>query len=357
MKVLLLSKYPRMGASSRLRTLQYLPALSAQGVHVTPRPLFDDDYLVRLYGARGRSAFHALAAYLRRARTLLDTNKYDLVWLEKEALPYLPFAFERILLGSDTPYVVDYDDAIFHNYDRSRNLLKKALLGTKIDKVMRHAACVVAGNDYLAARARQAGARQIVIVPTVVDHTRYRPRDAVPESEPTIGWIGSPSTQVYLLDIRTELTQACRDHGARLLLVGASTAIAEAFPEVRVEICPWSEDTESKLVSRMDVGIMPLQDGPWEQGKCGYKLIQYMACGVPVIASAIGANVPIVENSGSGFLARTPQDWQRALGDLLASVSTRQSMGRRGRLSVELTYSLQAQSGRIATVLQQAAAS
>src|SRR5690554_2952057 len=157
MKVLLLSKYPRMGASSRLRSLQYLPALAEDGIEVTVSSLFDEDYLAELYGRGRRAKLRSLMSYLKRFFAFLTVFRYDVLWIEYEVFPYLPAFAERLLRLLNKPYVVDYDDAVFHNYDRSGSRLIRAFLGNKIDAVMRNAACVVAGNDYLALRARQAG--------------------------------------------------------------------------------------------------------------------------------------------------------------------------------------------------------
>lgn len=355
MKVLLLAKYPRKGASSRLRSLQYLPSLDASGIHVTVSSLFDDAYLASLYDHGQRSAGAVVLRYWQRMRVLLTARGYDLVWIEKEIFPYLPAFVERILTWAGVPYVVDYDDAIFHNYDLSSNMVIRRVLGKKIDSVMRHAKCVIAGNQYLADRAVEAGASKIQLIPTVVDHTRYAPRSTEPGAPLVIGWIGSPSTQKYVLEIKESLISACARHGAVLRLVGATSEMVEQFPQAQVDIVPWSEDTEAELIRQMDVGIMPLPDGPWEQGKCGYKLIQYMACAVPVIASPVGVNFRIVTETGSGLLAVSEDEWKTSLMQLLDSSMLRARMGKAGRSAVENHYSLQQQSAKLARVLSNSA--
>ncbi|SFB10870.1 glycosyltransferase family 4 protein [Azotobacter beijerinckii] len=340
MKILLLTRYPRSGASSRLRTLQYLPHLQAAGHEIRVQSLFDEAYLESLYQSGRRSPLRTAALYLRRLAALAKAGEHDLLWIEKELFPYLPAWIESRL---GTPWVVDYDDALFHNYDLAQNPLVRRLMGGKIDTVMRNAGAVIVGNRYLAERARAAGAARVTIIPTVVEHSRYQPRVATPAAHPVIGWIGSPSTQKYLTDIREALQQACRRHGARLLLVGATPEILPGLPGIEVQLEPWSEDREAALIRQMDVGIMPLRDGPWECGKCGYKLIQYMACGVPLVASPTGANREIVEDSGAGLLAGSGGEWSDALSRLLTSASERERLGRAGRQAVENRYCLQRQ--------------
>ncbi len=352
MKVLILTKYSRMGASSRLRTLQYIPYLESQGINCTVQSLFDDKYLKGLYTHSRRSPWAVALLYLKRLIAVLGCFRYDLIWIEYEIFPYLPAFAERLLRLLGKPYVVDYDDAIFHNYDHSPNLLIRRALGRKIDVVMRNSAFVVVGNAYLAERAKAAGAPRVELVPTVVDRKRYSLKHAGAQLKPVIGWIGSPSTECLLADIRYVLARVCVTHSARLLLVGASPKLSDDFPGVDLEILPWSEACEAELISRMDVGIMPLFDGPFQKGKCGYKLIQYMACGVPVIASPVGMNCELVTVGVNGLLANTPMQWEAALKLLLESADLRQQMGEAGRTKVEQQYCLEVTGPKVAKYLK-----
>src|SRR5262249_38671856 len=177
--VLVLTRYERLGASSRIRFLQFLPALEREGFSFDVRPLLDNAYVPSLYGGPKVSVGSIIRAYARRFSGLRRGLRYDLVWLEKEALPWLPTWMEIARLEG-IPYVVDYDDAWFHRYE---NHWLSPLLGHKIDAVMRVAHTVVAGNDYLARRARQAGARHVEIVPTSIDLDRY---SSFPETQ-TVG--------------------------------------------------------------------------------------------------------------------------------------------------------------------------
>jgi len=353
MKILLLSKYSRKGASTRLRSLQYLPYLESKGFQATVSSLFDDQYLDQLYRHGRRAPSRMLKLYLRRLFVLLGAFRYDLIWIEKEIFPYMPAVAERLLKWLGQRYIVDYDDAIFHNYDLSRNPLLRRVLGRKIDVVMRHATCVVAGNGYLAARAKAAGAARVDQVPTVVDATRYSLGEPLLPARPVIGWIGSPSTQNYVVDIAQALTSLCQTYQARLLLIGASVDVATKFPGLDLEVVPWSETTEAELIAQLDIGIMPLPDGPWEKGKCGYKLIQYMACAVPVIASPVGVNVEIVQASRCGLLASNVAEWEAALAQLLQSPAQRHQLGIAGRQTVETTYSLQVQAPVLASIFKE----
>lgn len=348
MKVLLLPKYSRLGASSRLRLLQYIPSLEGAGFDVSVSGLLDDLYLERLYSKQPISRLHVLKCYFKRFAVLLRFYNYDIIWVEKELFPFLPAWVEFFLGKTRVKVIADYDDAVFHNYDMSRSSLVRKLLGRKIDHVMKFASCVTAGNQYLASRATDAGAQCVAIVPTVVDHTRYALKEHCDEGRvPVIGWMGAPSTQQYVVDIYQSLLEVCGAGKARLFLVGATEDIKKSLPGIEVQVAPWTEENEAHLITMMDIGIMPLKDGPWECGKCGYKLIQYMATGVPVVASDVGVNHSIVTGSESGFLASTRSEWVNSLRALIDSPTLRAEKGASGRASVLSKYSLQVQSAAV----------
>lgn len=356
--VLLLNRYDRLGASSRLRFLDFLPALKAHGITVTPSPLFNDSYLRDLYAGRRQNPFRLANAYSQRIARMLDAGRFDLVWLEKEALPWLPAGIERALFRR-IPYVMDLDDAWFHRYGLHRAAPVRALLGRKLEALAQGAQTVVAGNPHLADWARAAGARSVVEIPTVINLDRYPPPVArpVPSGRPfTIGWMGSPSSAPYLAQVAealAELAGRSESDAVQLLLVGAHGAEPTGLNR-RISIVhePWSEGLETALLGRFDVGIMPLVDGPWERGKCGYKLIQYMAAGIPVVASPVGINTTLVRDGENGFLASEPEQWATALARLASDPLLRARMGAAGRRLVEERFNLQAVAPRLAEALE-----
>lgn len=355
MKVLFLGRYEDMGASTRLRSLQYLPYLEKNGIEVTVSPLLSNEYLRQLYTTQSRSLVPMIKAYFRRFRRLFTVGQYDLVWIEKELFPMLPAWAERYLIRK--PYVVDYDDATFHFYDQHSKGMVRRLMGRKIDVVMRHAALVVAGNDYLAQRARQAGAKRIEIIPTVIDLEKYpyEQDDSQNNIQFTIGWIGSPATAKYLKIIQPALKTFCDMYtDVRIMLIGAGDIELSDLP---IENVIWTEDTEVANVQRIDVGIMPLPDDHWERGKCGYKLVQYMACGKPVIASPVGVNQEIVKKDVNGFLAQSTEEWVAAFKTLYDDVSLRRQLGSASRKIVEDRYCLQVTAPKLSELLQSASKS
>ena len=352
MKLHIFGRYSALGASTRLRSLQYLPSLAAAGFEIKVSSFFDDAYLTALYGGK-RSDKKLIGYFGDRLRQLRAARGADVIWFEKEALPWVPWAFERRLLPQNVPYVVDLDDAVFHRYDQHRSAHVRWLLGHKIDRVMQASACVTAGNEYLAARARNTKAPKVEIVPTVIDLTRYdTTKLAAPDGALRVGWIGTPQTWAELArPIQSALAPELARLGAVFRAVGAEL---EQRTTEGLEILPWSENSEVQMIRGMDIGIMPLPDTPWTRGKCGYKLIQYMACGLPVIASPVGVNVDIVEHGVNGFLAETPAEWENAVSQLLADPQLRARMGAAGRRKVETDFSLQVWADRVAEILRAA---
>lgn len=352
LKILLLSRYGRLAASTRYRFCQYLPYLKEQGVEVTEAPFWGDDYLRAYYaGSRRSSPSYFLKAYSKRLAHLLTATKYDLVWVYLETLPWLPAWMEEFLLGRQTSYVVDYDDAWFHCYDQHPSWLIRKLLKQKIDRVMRRATLVVAGNEYIAARAAEAQAQRIEILPTVIDLDCY-PLSPQPNNETfTIGWIGTPPTIPHLKSIEPALKQICQDSKARVVAIGAGGLRLDG---VNLEARPWNPQTEVQELQSFNVGIMPLIDSVFERGKCGLKLIQYMACARPVIASPVGVNQLLVQHGKNGFQATTTEQWLDAFHLIRESPEKQRALGEAGRSKIEHEYCLEVTAPKLLNILCQA---
>lgn len=346
LRILSLPRYTRLGASSRLRTFQFLPALAVSGLQISVQPLFRENYLQRLYAGKKTAWHEVIGDYLARIRALRHAADFDLLWLEKELLPGFPAWLETWLFRSGIPYVVDYDDALFHRYDGLEGT-RRSLFPGKIDQVIRHAALVISGNEYLAQHARAAGARRVEILPTVVDLARYAPSVARDRQVLRVGWIGSPATVKYLAGIAPILAAAAQTFPLELRVIGARFQ----WPGLNIESRPWSEQTEAMELRELDVGIMPLPDAPWERGKCGYKLIQYLASGLPVIASPVGVNREIVKPGVNGFLADSDEAWLDALTFLQRDREASLSMGEAGRQLVDAEYSLETMAPTLARLL------
>jgi glycosyltransferase involved in cell wall biosynthesis len=320
-----------------VRCYQYQAPLAQEGIEMEILPLFGDDYVQALYSQTGRGAA-TLSAFARRFRRLLDISGYDAIWIEKEMLPWLPAFMELALLPRHSTIILDFDDAVFHRYDMHASAVVRAVFGHKLDRLMARADLVLAGNAYLADRARSAGAPKVSIVPTVVDLNRYQPLPPRVPDVVTVGWIGSPNTAHYLSMVKPVINALERESPLKAVAIGARPDQVAGSPFTAVA---WTEESEVD------------SDSPWERGKCGYKLIQYMALGLPVVASPVGVNVELLAGGGNGFLAASDHEWKKAISTLISNPDLRRSMGRAGRKLVESHYSVASQTPRLVSLYNQ----
>lgn len=343
MKMLALMKYGDRAASTRQRLLQFRPYLVDCDIEFINEPLLNNDYLDATFQGRRASLKAIVKSYLHRFWMLFGLRKFDLIWIQYEMFPYLPGWFEKLVFWSNKPVVVDYDDAIFHQYDQ------RVLLQNKLKPLIKGSALTVCGNQYLQDYVNQLN-ESTIIVPTVVDIQDYTPSSAVKgEAEPlVIGWIGSPSTWKFLRPMMPLLSRLAGELGLDIYVVGSNAK--EQFPGVK--FFDWLEDLEVDMIRKMDIGIMPLPDEPWARGKCGYKLIQYMACGIPVVASPVGVNVNIVDQDLDGYLATTESEWDQAIRKLVSDKTMRKQMGERARQKIVSKYSLQVHGPRLSKALK-----
>jgi glycosyltransferase involved in cell wall biosynthesis len=331
-RILFLTKYGRRAATTRFRVLQYLPYLEQAGFSCELRPLLNDAYLQRTL-EEGKSAWtHAATGVARRLAALLSLHRYSLVVIHMEAIPFFPPIVERAVAAMGVPYVYDFDDASFHKYDQHDSAMVR-VLSAKISVVIKHASLVTAGNPYLAEYAKQFNSN-VQIFPTIVDTDVFAPpAQKQPQSPVVIGWIGSPTTAPYVAELADIWQAVTADGGCVLRLVGSGDAIP---PTNGIEVRPWAEDTEVSEIQQFDVGIMPLSEDPWARGKSGFKLIEYLACGLPAVASPVGVNADIVIDGHNGYLCRSWSEWIGRLRGLVEDSSAREAMGRRGRqLAIE----------------------
>jgi len=339
MKILYLTKYTRMAGSSRMRSYQYFPYLERSGMKITVKPFFDDDYLKDFYAGK-KNVNTVIKSYLRRFFVLWSVLRYDSVVIEKEIFPFLPAVVEWMLKLLGIRYIVDYDDAIFHNYDQSSNPIIKKFLGNKIANVMRYSGIVIAGNHYLAEYAWRSGAKKIEIIPTVIDLDRYPIKANLDSEKFIVGWIGTKTTfEKHLLPCKNWVKELqSQDPNIQFNIVG----IREDMDLGKnVKYIQWTEQTEVSEILKMDVGIMPLQDSEWEKGKCAYKLIQYAACGIPGVASDVGMNKDVCIDNVTGQIAYEDQDWIDHILFLKNNSLQKKEMGNNARQLVEQKYCIQ----------------
>jgi glycosyltransferase involved in cell wall biosynthesis len=325
--------YGSLAASTRYRLLQYIDGLRQYGIKLEVQSLLSDEYLRRSFRREPLPWLNMLGSGLRRLGALLLQRRYDAVMVHCELFRMMPEGIESSLLR--IPYLYDFDDAFYLKYCSGRMGAFKQMLGDKFDHVIGSAAGVTAGSRTLHNYALRFNSKS-KLLPTVVNTARYVPRPKIRSRTLTVGWIGSPTTAPDLGLVAKPLNQLAGEGPVRVVVIGGK---APSIPNAEVIEMEWREDNEVETINTFDVGVMPLPDSEWSRGKCAFKLIQYMACAVPVVASPVGANVDVIQGP-CGMLARTEEDWLNALRYLRDRPSERADMGSYGRQRIEEHFSL-----------------
>ena len=335
MKVLGLALYGPQAASHRVRLSQYKEVLYARGIKLTIQSLLGDEYIKKRYAGKPISAVAIFKYYCKRLAYLLSQHQFDAIILYCELLPFAPAWLEKLILRR--PYIYDLDDAFYLKYTHLPPALAYWLRG-KADSLMKGASVITAGNYHLVKYANKYNPN-CVYLPSVVNTNFYTPlpKNSIPKStEFTIGWIGSPSTAPYLQKVVKPLAKLGQEMEVRLIVIGGS---APQIPNVHIIEESWSQEKEINLIHHFQIGIMPIPSTDWARGKCAYKLIQYMSCGIPVIASAVGANLDAVPKQ-CGWLVTSEEEWFSAFSWAARNPSKCREMGQSAREWTEKNYSV-----------------
>jgi glycosyltransferase involved in cell wall biosynthesis len=270
--------------------------------------------------------------WLARRALLKSAAAHDAVILQRKLLD----PSDARLLGRHARKVFyDVDDAVmFHAHAVGR--FSQWRTNRRFEATARMVDHVVAGNEYLAAMFRERGGA-VTVLPTCLDPSRYVVKEHLEVSPVTLVWIGSSSTLPYLERQVDAIADAARRVALRLLIIADRGFTDSRFA---IEHVQWSADTEAASLARGDIGIAPTPSDRWTLGKCGFKIIQYMAAGLSAIASPVGANAEIVVPNETGVLADTPAEWSAAIERLARDVSLRRATGRAARIRAEHHYSL-----------------
>ncbi len=320
MKVLFLTRTGPLGPSSRYRVYQLLPHLTGIQAEVSP--------------ATGNSP---LAIWQRRRADLDRVGEFDAVFVQKGVFPGLSSVFES-RFATKKPIIFDFDDAIWLPRRGGSRLMQAIHRERTVQDVLCCAATVIAGNDFLAEYASRFN-RNVTVVPTSVDTAAYPSGSGV-----TVGWIGSRTTLPYLKPLAPVFARL----GIKLRVIAAGDPLALGFP---VDFRPWRLETELAELTQVGIGIAPLADGLWERGKCGLKLLQYMACGIPVVASPVGVHNQIVQHGINGYFATEPVEWESYLRELIANPALREQLGAAGRALIQQRYDIRQAAECVASVL------
>ena len=311
-------------SSRRFRLLQYLGCLSNFGIQV--------DEFVANFGSwppsnRYQRPFWLLATLADRVVPVLESRRYDLTFLQRELISTL-YTLERF---TGRPRVLDIDDAVWLGGQRAKR---------SVSALARGSDAIICGNNYIAETVSRWN-RQTVVLPTAVDTERFFIQRRIFDGTKIIGWSGSYSGLKYLLEIERPLLQVLEARPNAVLRVVSDLRPRFRFiPNDRVEFLQWSPENEAITIQEMDIGLMPLDDTEWVLGKCSYKMLLYMSCGVPVVVSPYGMNREILALGNIGLAPIQLDAWRDSIINLLDNDKERIELGDSGRMVVEEHYSL-----------------
>jgi glycosyltransferase involved in cell wall biosynthesis len=325
--------------SARMRAYQLIPALHRAGLDAS---VVDPDALPNRLGL---TRLYRLAA-LRAARAA------DVVVVQKQLFGRTML---RALTVANPQLVYDFDDALYAPRNDNQATSAERRSRELLDETLARARLVIAGNDELA-RYAMARARRVAVVPTVVDTELYcrSTPSARPNGTVVIGWTGTAANLPYLEPLR-ETIQAIQREDRVPTEFRVISSKAPHWPGVDVSFRRWTLERAIDDIEDLDIGLMPLPDTPWTRGKCGFKALEYMALGLPTIASPVGVVPEILRHARTGFLAGDPAEWRTYLDQLIADPSLRQQLGDAGRRKVAEQYSVQAIAPKLARLLESVA--
>lgn len=292
-------------------------------------PSFSDSYLL----AERKNEFTkyllkgmlGIKAFIKRMIDFRHVINADVVAIEREYFPWFPPVFELLVRVLKGGYILEFDDAIFLSRGRRMKYPATIKMATK----------VIVGNRYLEEYAKRFN-EKVVLVPTCVDTRKYvRKTDHAVDGPIIIGWVGLPYNFHHIDIVTDALERLFSEYRCEFVIVSAR------MPEnkVPVRFVKWDLDSEADTIGSFNIGIMPLVDNPFSRGKCGLKILQYMAAGVPVVASPVGVNSEIITDGVNGFLANSVEEWYEKLKILVEDEELRERFGIEGRRTVEEIYS------------------
>ena len=327
--------------SQRFRVELFLPKLKEAGYSFKLLTFLDKNAWDILYqpGNRVLKAWGTVKGYFRRVNHLFQSINANYVFIHREATPLGPPVFEWLLAKVFGKKIIhEFDDAIWIPGGESISFRKKWLKATwKIKYIIKWSYKVAGGNDFLCDYARQYNS-SVFYIPTVVDteHGHFKQRDQFEGKRIVVGWTGTHTTLHNLEVIDGVIGELKREIDFDFLII-SNKRPGWDFDFLYKE---WELETEQDDLLKMHIGLMPAKQGPWFEGKCGFKLIQYHACGIPAVASPVGVNSLITLHNKTGYVANNKEEWKAYLKKLMFDASLRASMGKEGREHIERKYSL-----------------
>lgn len=347
--VLFLTPYPQGAApSQRFRFEQYLQFLAEEGWHIHFKSFWSTQAWNILYKPRNRryKLLWLLWGFVRRFYHIFKYQKVSVVFIHREAdplgTPLFPFLLKKILRKK---LVYDFDDAIWIPNASSSNRRAMVLkFWSNVRWMCSMADVVHAGNQFLADYASRYCRGEVKVVPTTIDteHWHHTIRIHQPDDPFVVGWTGSHSTLHYL-ELVLPILKDLQEEIPEGFHVAVICDQKPHFPGLKFHFIPWRKETEVDDLLRFSVGLMPLTDDPWSQGKCGFKALQYMALGIPALVSPVGVNTRIVDHGINGFWCASEKEWKSRIKQLFAERELLIMLAQNCRPKIERFFSVNSQ--------------
>jgi glycosyltransferase involved in cell wall biosynthesis len=354
-KILVICPYPvGVAPSQRLKFEQYYPYFREAGFDIAVSPFISKALWNIIYkkGFFLKKVFYTTAGYMKRIRDLFRISNYDLIYIHLWVTPFGPAIFERLFRFFAKKIVYDIDDLVYLGNVKSKShpLVNFIKGRRKPIYLMQSANHVITCTPYLDEFVRKYNSNTTDISSTV-DTNRYLPVNEYSNKKRlTIGWSGSISTSKYFYLLADVLKTLKKEHDFRIFVIGDKNIQIDGLEIIAVD---WEEEKEICYLQQIDIGLYPLPFEEWVYGKSGLKAIQYMALGIPTVATAIGANFRVIENGISGFLVTDETEWKQALKKLLEDSELRRRIGTEGRKKVERIFSVQSNISAYLNILKQ----
>jgi glycosyltransferase involved in cell wall biosynthesis len=323
----------------RFRFEQYLKFFEANGFETSLSSIItkEQDQFFYQSGHYIKKLFVLIQGARKRFSDINKVRQSDIIFLQREAFMTSSTFFEKRFKKTGTKFIFDFDDAIWlpNVSDANKNLewLKDS---KKTSKIIQLADAVIVGNNYLADYAKQFNPNVFIIPTTVETNINYdKPKNATL----CVGWSGSTSTIKHFELAIPVLSKIREKYGNKVRFKVIGQHIYN-HDELDIEFVNWSEETEIKELSEIDIGIMPLPDDEWAKGKCGLKGLQFMALEIPVVMAAVGVNKTIIKDGENGFLALSEKEWVDKISFLIENEDLRNKIGAEGRKTVVQNYSV-----------------
>ncbi len=347
MKIFVLTPYPSNEApSQRFRFELFFKHHDTSLITTETQSFISQQEWKALYAEKkvGSKFISVIYGFLRRIVALFKVRHYDFIFIHRELTPFGPPIFEWIIANVLKKKIIyDFDDAIWlPDQNKESSIWRWLKWRSKVASICKWSWKVSVGNAYLGDFARKYN-ENMVVVPTVVDtevHYREVRLSVGQKGRLIIGWTGSHSTLQYLDLILPSLQQLEKEIDFEFRVIANKDP---KLPLKNYSFIPWIKETEIADLATLDIGVMPLPDDEWSKGKCGFKLIQYLALEIPAVSSPVGVNTDIIQHDKTGFLASTTEEWTEYLRKLLQNPSLRTEMGKKGRVLIQKNYSVKSQ--------------